>query len=73
MKKIYSLMLALFATLCVGVAYAEDPITLTINVDNPNAIEIKMTEGNGEKTLPLVAGDNVITVPYAPESKSYEI
>ena len=73
MKKIYSLMLALFATLCVGVAYAEDPITLTINVDNPNAIELKMTEGNGEKTLPLVAGDNVITVPYAPEYYSYEI
>ena len=73
MKKIYSLMLALCATLCVGVAYAEDPITLTINVDNPNAIELKMTEGNGEKTLPLVAGDNVITVPYAPEYYSYEI
>ena len=73
MKKIYSIMLALFATLCVGTAYAEDPITLTINVDNPNAIELKMTEGNGEKTLPLVAGDNVITVPYAPEYYSYEI
>ena len=73
MKKIYSFMLALFATLCVGVAYAEDPVTITINVDNPNAIEVTMTEGYGEIVLSLKAGDNEVKIPYNAEYGEYEI
>ncbi len=57
MKKIYSLMLALFATLCVGTAYAAS-ISFTVNVDNPEAVTLEADW----KEVSLVAGDNVITV-----------
>ena len=75
MKKIYSLMLALFATLCVGVAYAEDPapVTFTLNVDDPNAVLLQMTEGYSAKKVNLNAGDNEITVPYNPNWRAYEM
>ena len=68
MRKIYSFMLALFATLCVGVAYAEDPapVTFTLNVDDPDAVLLQMTEGYSAKKVNLVAGNNEITVPYNP-------
>lgn len=75
MKKIYSFMLALFATLCVGVAYAEDPapVTFTLNVDDPNAVLLQMTEGYLAKKVNLVAGNNEITVPYNPGWMMYEM
>ena len=75
MKKIYSLMLALFATLCVGVAYAADPapVTFTFNVDDPDAVQLLMTEGYNAKKVALVAGDNKITVPYNSEWMMYEM
>lgn len=75
MKKIYSFMLALFATLCVGVAYAQDPapVTFTLNVDDPDAVLLQMTEGYQAKKVNLVAGDNKITVPYNPNWRAYEM
>lgn len=75
MRKIYSFMLALFATLCVGVAYAEDPapVTFTLNVDDPNAVLLQMTEGYSAKKVNLVAGNNEITVPYNPNWRAYEM
>ena len=75
MRKIYSFMLALFATLCVGVAYAEDPapVTFTLNVDDPDAVLLQMTEGYQAKKVNLVAGDNKITVPYNPNWRAYEM
>ena len=68
-------MLALFATLCVGVAYAEDPapVTFTLNVDDPNAVLLQMTEGYSAKKVNLVAGNNEITVPYNPNWRAYEM
>lgn len=75
MRKIYSIMLALFATLCVGVAYAEDPapVTFTLNVDDPNAVLLQMTEGYSAKKVNLIAGNNEITVPYNPNWRAYEM
>ena len=75
MKKIYSFMLALLATLCVGVAYAEDPapVTFTFNVDDPDAVQLLMTEGYNAKKVALVAGDNKITVPYNSDWMMYEM
>lgn len=75
MKKIYSLMLALFATLCVGVAYAQDPapVTFTLNVDDPDAVLLQMTEGWSAKKVNLDAGDNEITVPYNSDWGAYEM
>lgn len=74
MKKIYSFMLALFATLCVGVAHAEDPapVTITINVDDPDAIDFLITEGYSAKRLKLVAGNNEVTINYNADWYSYE-
>ena len=40
MKKIYSFMLALFATLCVGTVFAQDTVTFTLHVDHPEAIMV---------------------------------
>ena len=57
MKKIYSFMLALFATLCVGTAHAAS-ISFKVNVDNPEAVTLEADW----KEVSLVAGDNVITV-----------
>lgn len=60
MKKIYSFMLALFATLCVGTVYAGGPITITLNVDDPDAVKVY---ANGSWTpMTLIAGDNTITI-----------
>lgn len=75
MRKIYSIMLALFATLCVGVAYAQDhaPVTFTLNVDDPDAVLLQMTEGYSAKKVNLVAGNNEITVPYNPNWRAYEM
>lgn len=75
MRKIYSIMLALFATLCVGVAYAEDPapVTFTLNVDDPNAVLLQMTEGYSAKKVNLIAGNNEITVPYNLNWRAYEM
>ena len=81
MKKIYSLMLALFATLCVGTAYAEDPdegtlspITITLNVNDPAAVQI-FANGNWSSPITLTAGNNLLTInpqedwmgPYYPD------
>ncbi|MGN1247589.1 MAG: hypothetical protein ACI4UO_03270, partial [Paludibacteraceae bacterium] len=60
-------MLALFATLCVGTAYAEDPeegtlqpISITLNVDDPDAVDVY---ANGSWTpMTLNAGNNVINI-----------
>ena len=57
MKKIYSFMLALFATLCVGTAHAAS-ISFKVNVDNPEAVTLEADW----KEVSLGAGDNVITV-----------
>lgn len=75
MRKIYSIMLALFATLCVGVAYAQDhaPVTFTLNVDDPDAVLLQMTEGYSAKKVNLVKGDNEITVPYNSDWRAYEM
>ena len=69
MKKIYSFMLALFATLCVGTVFAQDTVTFTLNVDHPEAIMVVVDDHIDEywntvqDTIDLVKGDNTINVP----------
>ena len=70
MKKIYSIMLALFATLCVGTVFAQDTVTFTLNVDHPEAIMVVVDDHIDESyttvkdTIDLVEGNNTINVPY---------
>ena len=69
MKKIYSFMLALFATLCVGTVFAQGTVTFTLNVDHPEAIMVVVDDHIDEMyntvkdTIDLVEGDNTINVP----------
>lgn len=69
MKKIYSIMLALFATLCVGTVFAQGTVTFTLNVDHPEAIMVVVDDHIDEMyntvkdTIDLVEGDNTINVP----------
>ena len=72
MKKIYSLMLALFATLCVGTAYAEDPVRVILNVDNPNAISVCIGDPD-ETPLTITSGNNEIEIPYNDNWGAYEL
>ena len=70
MKKIYSFMLALFATLCVGTVFAQGTVTFTLNVDHPEAIMVVVDDHIDEMyntvkdTIDLVEGNNTINVPY---------
>ena len=69
MKKIYSFMLALFATLCVGTVFAQDTVTFTLHVDHPEAIMVVVDDhidanwNTVKDTIDLVGGDNTINVP----------
>lgn len=66
MRKIYSFMLALFATLCVGTLSAKttaDTLSFTLNVDHPEAIEVMVSDYVNETIIPVVKGDNTIKVP----------
>ena len=71
MKKIYSFMLALFATLCVGVAYAQDPISFTLNVSDAKAVKVQTMNGWDWTDLTIVDGKNQITVTYDEEYGEY--
>ena len=71
MKKIYSFMLALFATLCVGVAYAEDPVTFKLNVADSKAISVQTQNGWSWTDLPIVDGENTIAPTYDEEWEEY--
>lgn len=67
MRKIYSFMLALFATLCVGTVSAQtsaDSISFTLQVDNPNAVEVSYLDYYTYQQTPIdvVAEANVITI-----------
>lgn len=67
MRKIYSIMLALFATLCVGTLSAQtsaDSISFTLQVDNPNAVEVSYLDYYTYQQTPIdvVAEANVITI-----------
>lgn len=69
MKKIYSIMLALFATLCVGTVFAQDKVTFTLHVDHPEAIMVVVDDhvdaswNTVKDTIDLIEGDNTINVP----------
>lgn len=66
MRKIYSIMLALFATLCVGTLSAKttaDTLSFTLNVDHPEAIEVMVSDYVNKTIIPVVKGDNTIKVP----------
>lgn len=71
MKKIYSFMLALFATLCVGVAYAQDPISFTLNVSDAKAVKVQTMNGWDWTDLTIVDGKNQITATYDEEYGEY--
>ncbi|MDY4514124.1 MAG: hypothetical protein SPD96_03960 [Paludibacteraceae bacterium] len=71
MKKIYSFMLALFATLCVGVAYAQDPISFTLNVSDAKAVKVQTMNGWDWTDLTIVDGENQITATYDEEYGEY--
>ena len=63
MKKIYSLMLALFATLCVGTLSAQttaDSISFTLEVDHAEAIEVIHTNYVSYDTIKVVDGPNTL-------------
>ena len=72
MKKIYSLMLALFATLCVGTAYAQDPITFKLNVADSKAISVQTQAGWSWTDIPIVDGENQITATYNEDWEAYD-
>ena len=69
MRKIYSIMLALFATLCVGTVFAQDTVTFTLHVDHPEAIMVVVDDhidanwNTIKDTIDLVEGNNTINVP----------
>ena len=69
MRKIYSIMLALFATLCVGTVFAQDAVTFTLHVDHPEAIMVVVDDhidanwNTIKDTIDLVEGNNTINVP----------
>ena len=71
MKKIYSFMLALFATLCVGVAYAQDSISFTLNVSDAKAVKVQTMNGWDWTDLTIVDGKNQITATYDEEYGEY--
>ena len=71
MKKIYSFMLALFATLCVGVAYAQDTISFTLNVSDAKAVKVQTMNGWDWTDLTIVDGKNQITATYDEEYGEY--
>ena len=63
MKKIYSLMLALFATLCVGKLSAQttaDSISFTLEVDHAAAVEVIHTDYVSYDTIEVVDGTNLL-------------
>lgn len=61
MKKLTSYLFAFIASVCMSVAYAEEPIQFILNVDNPAIVPSINVNYVG---IDLVAGDNVITVPW---------
>ena len=64
-------MLALFATLCVGVAYAQDPISFTLNVSDAKAVKVQTMNGWDWTDLTIVDGENQITATYDEEYGEY--
>ena len=64
-------MLALFATLCVGVAYAQDPISFTLNVSDAKAVKVQTMNGWDWTDLTIVDGKNQITATYDEEYGEY--
>ena len=71
MKKIYSFMLALFATLCVGTVYAQDPISFKLNVSDAKAVKVQTMNGWYWTDLTIVDGENQITPTYDEEYGEY--
>lgn len=61
MKKLTSYLFAFIASVCMSVAYAEEPIQFILNVDNPAIVP---SISINYEDIDLVAGDNVITVPW---------
>ena len=64
-------MLALFATLCVGVAYAQDSISFTLNVSDAKAVKVQTMNGWDWTDLTIVDGKNQITATYDEEYGEY--
>ena len=64
-------MLALFATLCVGVAYAQDTISFTLNVSDAKAVKVQTMNGWDWTDLTIVDGKNQITATYDEEYGEY--
>lgn len=61
MKKLTSYLFAFIASICMSVAYAEDPIQFILNVDNPAIVP---SISVNYEDIDLVAGDNEITIPW---------
>ena len=63
MRKIYSIMLALFTTLCVGKLSAQttaDSISFTLEVDHAAAVEVIHTDYVSYDTIKVVDGTNLL-------------
>ncbi|MDY2942847.1 MAG: hypothetical protein SOT07_04035 [Paludibacteraceae bacterium] len=63
MRKIYSIMLALLATLCVGKLSAQttaDSISFTLEVDHAAAVEVIHTDYVSYDTIKVVDGTNLL-------------
>lgn len=61
MKKLTSYLFAFIASICMSVAYAEDPIQFILNVDNPAIVP---SISVNYEDIDLVAGNNEITIPW---------
>ena len=57
MKKVYSLILALFAVFTALTASAQDQISITLVIDNPEAVTVTISN----QTQEIVAGSNDFT------------
>ena len=71
MKKIYSFMLALFATLCVGTVSAQDPIQFKLNVSDAKAVKVQTQNGRSWKDLTIMDGENQIAATYDENWEAY--